>query len=198
MEIHSRLLLRPSWSKRRPKRGQLLVELDPGLSFGTGQHPTTAYCLREIIRAQEPGKAQSLLDLGTGSGVLAIAAARLGYTPIHACDFDADAVRIARSNAKRNEVPLRINFSHADVTRLTTRPKTRFSVVCANLISTLLVEQTRRILCQLAPGGVLILAGILKSEFKIVSNAYERAGLTLRRSHVSGEWRSGTWVWKKI
>ena len=123
IEIGDALLVKPSWSKRRPRKNQAVVILDPGLSFGTGQHPTTAFCLREIVRlklakergrlarefktrhhADEPSALQSFLDIGTGSGILAIAAAKLGYQPVHAFDFDAEAVRIARANARANRV----------------------------------------------------------------------------------------------
>src|SRR5436190_4239810 len=79
IEIGAALLIKPSWSKQRQKKGQATVVLDPGLSFGTGQHPTTAFCLRELVRCRKPGTSQSFLDIGTGSGILAIAAARLGY-----------------------------------------------------------------------------------------------------------------------
>ena len=68
-----------------------VVVLDPGLSFGTGQHPTTRFCLEQIVAVRKPGRAQSFLDLGTGSGILAIAAARLGYRPVAATDFDPEA-----------------------------------------------------------------------------------------------------------
>ena len=84
LEIGAKLLIKPSWSKRRARKGQSVVVLDPGLSFGTGQHATTRFCLRELVALRRPGKAQSLLDIGTGSGILAIAAARLGYAPIEA------------------------------------------------------------------------------------------------------------------
>src|ERR1039458_8715570 len=84
IEIGDTLLLKPSWSKRRPRKDQAVVVLDPGLSFGTGQHPTTAFCLREIARCGKKEAGWSFLDIGTGSGILAIAAAKLGYAPVHA------------------------------------------------------------------------------------------------------------------
>ena len=104
IQIGRRLLIRPTWSRRRARKGEALVELDPGLSFGTGQHPTTLFCLRQLVARRLRGKAQSFLDLGTGSGILAIAAAKLGYAPIDAVDIDAEAIRIARTNACANRV----------------------------------------------------------------------------------------------
>src|SRR5205814_9828492 len=90
LEIGRELLIRPSWSKRRAHKDQAVVVLDPGLSFGTGQHPTTAFCLRQLATRRIPGQAQSFLDIGTGSGILAISAARLGYGPIRAIDSDSE------------------------------------------------------------------------------------------------------------
>src|ERR1041385_6716410 len=87
LEFGSALLVKPSWSKRRPRRRQAVVTLDPGLSFGTGQHPTTSFCLRELACAASTQR-RGMLDIGTGSGILAIAAAKLGFRPVHA--FDAD------------------------------------------------------------------------------------------------------------
>jgi ribosomal protein L11 methyltransferase len=193
IEIGSRLLIKPGWIKRRPRKGQATIILDPGLSFGTGQHPTTAFCLRELVTRRKPGTKQAFLDIGTGSGILAIAAARLGYAPVDAFDFDPVAVDIAANNAKRNRVLHKINLFEHDVTRLP-RTGARYSVICANLISNLLLSARERILARLAPDGVLIVAGILKTEFHFVQGAYQQAGLRLVASHARNEWRSGTFA----
>jgi ribosomal protein L11 methyltransferase len=229
IEISDALLVKPSWIKRRPRKNQALVILDPGLSFGTGQHPTTAFCLREIVRlrplqkergrlarefktqhhADEPsalqslaafcrgfrlsnamvdaplprrhqtktGAQQSFLDIGSGSGILAIAAAKLGYRPVHAFDFDAEAVRVARANARANRVQTKLKIGHGDVAKLPTRPARKYDLICANLISNLLIAERRRIAAQLNRGGTLVLAGILKSEFQEVQAAFEMLGL---------------------
>lgn len=192
LEIGSRLLIRPPWSRRRARRGQAVVVLEPGLSFGTGQHPTTAFCLRELAARKRAGKGQSFLDIGTGSGILAIAAAKLGYRPVHAFDFDLEAVRIARRNARRNGVDRRIRIAEQDVTKLARQGGRQYSVVCANLTSNLLVAERERILSRLRPDGRLVLAGILKTEFEEVRKAYAGAGLRLEASRAQGEWRSGS------
>jgi len=194
--ILNHLLVKPSWSRRQPGRGQALVVLDPGLSFGTGQHPTTAFCLEELVRNRQRGQAQSFLDVGTGSGILAIAAAKLGYAPVEALDTDADAVRIARANAGQNGVRDEISFQRRDLTRLPRRSAPMFSVIAANLISTLLLTERARLTNHLAPQGILVLAGILDAEFGPVQRAYERAGLRLVRSRKQGEWRSGCFRWR--
>jgi ribosomal protein L11 methyltransferase len=194
IEIGTRLLVKPNWSKRRARSDQAAIILDPGLSFGTGHHPTTVFCLNQVVRHRRPGEAQSCLDLGCGSGILAIAAARLGYAPVEAMDFDPDAVRIARENARRNGLLNRIRFQRQDVRQLTRTPKMQHALVCANLMADLLLEQRGRILARLARGGSLVLAGILKTEFEQVQRAYEAAGLRLLTARTEREWRSGCFV----
>jgi ribosomal protein L11 methyltransferase len=167
------------------------VVLDPGLSFGTGQHPTTAFCLAQLARARRPGPAPALLDAGTGSGLLAIAAAKLGYAPVEAFDFDPESVRVAAANARRNRVAPKIRLRRADLTRLTARPRARFDVVCANLMAGLLLAERDRLVARLRPGGRLVLAGILRGQFGAVRAAYEAAGLRLTAQQARREWHSG-------
>lgn len=200
IEIGDALLVKPSWSRKRPRAGQAVVILDPGLSFGTGQHPTTAYCLGEVARYSGikyqrddlAKKGPSFLDIGTGSSILAIAAAKLGYTYIRAIDFDPEAVRVARANARVNGVLKKIRIAHSDATKLPIKPIERFDVICANLISDLLIRERKRITDQLNPNGVLVLAGILKTEFPEVRQAYEKLGLKLISTRSKKEWRSGS------
>lgn len=197
IEIGRRLLIKPSWSRRRPKPDQQVVVLDPGLSFGTGQHPTTAFCLTEVARLVKNAPARSFLDIGTGSGILAIAAARLNYQPIWAFDFDPEAVRMARANAQTNKVEEKIRLTRGDITRLPARPARRYDLVCANLISTLLLAERKRIIGLLNQGGTLVLAGILKTEFPAVRAAYEAAGGVLARTGARNEWHSAAFHFAK-
>jgi len=194
LEIGSRLLLKPSWNKRKPKTGQVLVVLDPGLSFGTGHHPTTRFCLEQLANFRDHTRSQSFLDIGTGSGILAIAAAKLGFSPVVAVDFDPEAVRIARANAQTNAVARQIRFACEDLARSPLRAERQYDLVCANLIFDLLVAQADRIVNRLKPGGVLVLAGILRSQFTGVRKEYEKRGLRLLNSRTEKEWASGAFV----
>ena len=191
MEIGRALLLKPSWSKRKPRREQALVVLDPGLSFGTGQHPTTRFCLEQIVAVRADASPRSFLDIGTGSGILAIAAAKLGYRPVEAFDFDPDSVRVARENARRNDVSRRLHLAQADLTKLPSRSAKKFDLVCANLIYDLLLAERSRILNRVAPGGTLVLAGILTTQFDLVQSAYGAKGWSLVASREEKEWKSG-------
>jgi ribosomal protein L11 methyltransferase len=196
LAIGSALLLKPGWSRRRPRKGQAVVVLDPGLSFGTGRHPTTAFCLRQLVARRRRGETQSCLDVGTGSGILAIAAAKLGYAPVHAFDYDPQSVLVARANARRNRVSTRIRLRQEDLTRLPRRAERQYSVVCANLVSRLLLHQHPRLLARLRPDGVLVAAGILNVEFAQVQRVLERARLRLLAARTEGEWRSGAFGWR--
>jgi ribosomal protein L11 methyltransferase len=203
IEIGPALLIKPSWIKRPARKNQAVVILDPGLSFGTGQHATTSFCLHQIVAAncsagavrQQSNRrldaAKSFLDIGTGSGILAIAAAKLGYRPVHAFDFDPEAVRVARANIRVNQVAEKIKIELGDVTTLPLRPAKKFDLVCANLISNLLLAERRRIVAQLKPGGTLVLAGILKPEFPQVQKSFEALGFKLTSAKSEKEWRSG-------
>ncbi len=193
--IGKALLVKPSWIRRPLARGQKLVVLDPGLSFGTGQHPTTSFCLEQLVARRRAGTKQSVLDIGCGSGILAISAGKLGYAPVEAFDFDPEAVRVASVNARKNRVENRIRIFEKDLNLLPVKAARKYSVVCANLISNLLLSAQKRLLNRLAADGVLILAGILDVEFLSIQTAYEKAGLQLLASRTEGEWRSGAFAW---
>jgi ribosomal protein L11 methyltransferase len=196
IEVGDALLIKPSWSKKQARKGQKVIVLDPGLSFGTGQHATTSFCLEEIVRLKEsassPRRLQSFLDIGTGSGILAIAAAKMGYAPVYAIDYDADAVRIAKENAKRNRVEHKVRFEHRDLTQLELRHFPECDLIAANLIYDMLCAEAKRITSWMKPGGNLILAGILREQFSKVRGTYERFHLKVVRSKMHNEWRSGT------
>jgi ribosomal protein L11 methyltransferase len=192
--IGSRLLIKPSWIRRRPRNNQAVVVLDPGLSFGTGNHPTTAFCLRQIVAGRKPGQGQSFWDVGTGSGILAIAAVKLGYAPVRAMDFDPEAARVARENARKNKVLEKLSINRADITKLSATGGPKYDFICANLISNLLIAERKRIVNRLRRGGTLVLAGILKEEFADVQKAYEQIELRLIAQQVEGEWKSGAFA----
>jgi ribosomal protein L11 methyltransferase len=192
--VGRRLLVKPSWSRIRAGAGQHVVVLDPGLSFGTGHHPTTWFCLRQVVASRARNGAGSFLDLGTGSGILAIAAAKLGYGRIDAIDHDPDAIRVARENVRRNRVESMVHLRVQDLRRLPSRTTKLYDLVCANLTSDLIGEHRRRIAAQVSPGGTLVLAGILRHEFDSVAAAYTELGFHLAAQHGRAEWRSGRFV----
>lgn len=194
LEIGRQLLIKPGWIRQRPRGGQKVVVLDPGLSFGTGQHATTSFCLRQLATVRTPALTRSFLDMGTGSGILAIAAAKLGFNPVAAFDFDRDAVRIAKQNAIRNRVEKRMRITCQDLTQLPLKSGLQYDIVCANLMADLLISQARKIANRVSPSGRLVLAGILDAQFPKVADTYAKLGWQLVHTRREKEWRSGTFV----
>jgi ribosomal protein L11 methyltransferase len=191
LEIGSALLVKPGWSKRRRREGQATVILDPGLSFGTGQHPTTEFCLRGLVSVRKESENPSFLDVGTGSGILAIAAAKLGFAPVDAFDFDPESISVATANAARNRIAPRIHFWRQDVSALPKRSPRQYTVICANLLADLLLIHRDRLTARVESGGSLMLAGILHTEFDKVSAHYLTGGLRCVSRRRGGEWCSG-------
>lgn len=194
IQIGKALLIKPSWSKLTPRHGQALVVLDPGLSFGTGRHATTSFCLQQLTARRKPEQKQSLLDIGSGSGILAICAAKLGYSPVDAFDFDPDAVRVSIENAQSNGVGNSVIPRRKDLTRLPAKSARQYDIVCANLMHDLLIAEAGKIIARLKPDGHLILAGILTTQFAEVLKTYKKFGFKLIVSRVEKEWRSGELV----
>lgn len=189
IEVSPRLLVRPEWLDDRPKSGQKLLTVDPGMSFGTGQHPTTLFCLQTIDRLSLDPGVKSLLDAGCGSGILAIAGAMLGYAPVDAFDFDPDAVKSAVENLARNRVS-GIVPAVADANDYPGRPE-GYDLVCANILGHLLRAFKVRISSWVKPGKYLCLAGILNREFDAVSADYAALGFEELERSTLKEWTSG-------
>jgi ribosomal protein L11 methyltransferase len=164
-----RFLIRPSWSDARVAGGLIEIVLDPGMAFGTGLHPTTQQCVEALSNIPLEGK--GLLDVGTGSGILAIAAAKRGATPVVAVDNDPLAVDAARENTERNGVMAPVALaSAADVPG-------RFDVVIANIVSPVLQLIAADLVARLAPGGMLIATGISAPSEPQTRAAFRKAGL---------------------
>ena len=189
LEISPRLLVRPEWLDDMPKPGQKLLSVDPGMSFGTGQHPTTLYCLQTIDRLAQTGDVHSLLDAGCGSGILAIAGALLGYDPVDAFDFDPDAVESAKANLARNGVTSVLPIV-GDANEYPGRAG-GYDLVCANILGHLLRAFKVRIASWVKPGKYLCLAGILNEEFDALSADYVALGFEEVGRETLKEWTSG-------
>ena len=174
---------------RKLGNAKLLV-IPAGMAFGTGDHATTSTCLRLLadVATKLAGEPWELLDLGTGSGILALAARLLGARTVEAGDFDRDAVRTAKANARVNGIR-GVAVKKIDVRRW--QPARTWPVVTANLFSGLLIEAARTIAAALAPGGRLIFSGILREQEASVLAAIRGAGLRIDRVIRRGKWVSG-------
>lgn len=189
--VSHRIVTKPTWEPYVPKQGDCVIELDPGMSFGTGQHETTRGCLRflDSLTAKAGQTSLSFLDLGCGSGILSIAAAKLGCTPVRAIDNDEDAVRIARENIEINGCSQGITAAVGDVAMLP--PEPCYEIVAANILAPVLIEHAAPIGAAVARGGHLLLAGILTTQYPAVRTAYLAMGFRELELATEGEWTCG-------
>lgn len=197
LPISPRLTVAPSWEMVEPQAGERVIRLDPGSAFGTGEHESTALCLalldKLFFEAENNGELASLqavrtLDLGTGSGILAIACGLLGIHQIEAVDIDPHAVSVARENLQENGlgwIPVR-QGELAD----TSGP---YDLILANLIARLHLQLAPSYAEKLNPGGLLMLSGIIDSHAREVREAMENAGLELREALLRNEWWTQLW-----
>ena len=201
--ISSRLAVVPEWETAsfKPEPGQKMLVLDPGMAFGTGQHATTRACLGFIDRLAVEDPDRSFLDVGCGSGILAIAARLEGFSPVSGFDIDPDAVRNANENAARNGLDLtffRGDLSGSsrlkDVVPLSPSKQFAADIVAANVLGPILVRFAREIAALVKPGGRLILSGILEEIYPEVAAAYSDLGFREAASDLVGEWRTGLFV----
>lgn len=187
--ISDRLIIKPSWLECEEKPGRKILEIDPGMAFGTGQHATTFYCLEVIDRLSTDPEVKSLLDAGCGSGILSIAAALLGYSPVDCFDNDPEAVEVCRENFERNRIT-GVTPTVGDAAVYSGRPE-KYDLVCANILAHLLLAFRENIVSWVRPGGYLALAGILTGEFDALSRAFQELGFRELERRTLREWTSG-------
>jgi ribosomal protein L11 methyltransferase len=183
VEIGTRLMVAPSWKLPELSTDRIIIQIDPGMAFGTGTHETTRLCLEAIERCWQGG---SLLDVGTGTGILAIAAAKLSPgSRIVAIDIDPQAAQVARENAEINGVAAFVEIAGGeprDFCGLT------FDIVVANLTAEVIISLIDDLATCLASDGLMILSGILTTLASDVERAVNRLGLKTIERREAGEW----------
>jgi ribosomal protein L11 methyltransferase len=187
-EISPRLVVVPTWEDYTPAAGQAMLRMDPGMAFGTGNHATTRACLEYIA---ESDVKSSFLDVGCGSGILAVAAKLLGFQEVFGFDLDADAVQVAKDTAAVNGVE--IPFFRGDLSgHLQGNPDIPSAdFVAANVLGPILIRFAERIAPLVNKGGSIILSGILDELYPEVKAKYESLGFVEKSSKLIGEWRTG-------
>ena len=186
IRIGVRLVVRPLWTDIELARGDIEIALDPGMAFGTGAHPTTQLCLEALEECVHP--AHEVLDLGSGSGILSIAAAKLGAGRVLALDSDRLAVEATRSNAEANGVAGKIVAKHGSLETVLGSAR-RFDLVVVNILARIILELTEQGLSEvLRPGGRAILSGIIDSQMDAVESALRQAGLQPQVRRQRGDW----------
>jgi ribosomal protein L11 methyltransferase len=188
LRIGKRLVIKPTWLELddTSKPDDIVIELDPGIAFGTGYHPTTDTCMQAMEQHITPG--MTVLDLGTGSGILAITAIKLGAGKVTALDIDSQAVSAARRNFKRTGISKQVRLAQGSVPH-PTAPAGEFDLAVANISARGVVDRCPFIFTALKPGALFIASGLLATQKPEVDNAVEPLGFSL-----VSEWPQEEWV----
>jgi ribosomal protein L11 methyltransferase len=189
IEVTPKLVIKPPWESWPKKQGQIVIEIDPGMAFGTGTHPSTQMCLQflEEVIPSLPGN-PSVLDVGTGSGILTIAARKMGVKKIAAIDIDPVAVACARANARANRAGRGISFRTGAPDVL----KASFDLVVANLLPQELLSAAPALARLAARSGKLVVSGFLARQEKEIAAAFRRHGLEKQSARRQKGWAA--WV----
>jgi ribosomal protein L11 methyltransferase len=186
LRVGRRVVIRPTWRRHRARTGDVVVAMDPGMAFGTGLHPTTRLCLAGLEPLADDGRLAEarVLDVGCGSGVLAIAAVLLGAASASGVDIDPIAIAATEANAARNDLTGRVTA------RVGSLPSGEppFDVVLANLIAGVLVPLAPALRDELRPGGTLLASGIFIDREAEVRTAFESIGLVVGERNAEGDW----------
>ncbi len=188
--VGQQFIIKPSWETVDDTHGRRILEIDPASSFGTGSHDTTQLCIGMLETAVQGG--EKLLDMGTGSGILAVAAALLGAKPEVYVDIDAHCLLCAQENAERNGVDIGTGM-HGDAIRDTALAQnigTGYQIICANIVADIIMGMAQMFLDKLVDGGTLITSGIIDHRAEEVVAALEQVGFTVLDHQKSNDWHA--------
>jgi len=184
-KIGGRIVVKPSWEDYEASDGELVIEMDPGMAFGSGLHETTSLCIRALEEYMKEG--ERVLDVGTGTGILAMAAVLLGASDALGIDIDDEAVRVASENISLNGMSGSIRIIKGDLTEGVSYDA---DVIVANLMADLVMRLSPAAASQLKPGGLYITSGILDIKEEIVCDSIRDAGFEIIEVLSDGEWRA--------
>ena len=185
--VGRRIVVAPPWDRPKPEGNQLVIVIDPGQAFGTGQHASTQLVLRRLERlAQRDSLPAEALDMGRGSGILAIAAHLLGVGQVEAIDIDPEAIKATAENARLNHVDTGINASQTPLAGL----DKQYPLVLANLTAQELMQLAQPLAARLAPGGEMVLSGVLVDQIQEVRKVFAELGLDMLETDSLAGWAS--------
>lgn len=186
--VSERIVVRPVWEAYTPAPGDVVIDMDPGMAFGTGTHETTALCLAALDELVRPGI--RVADIGTGSGILAIAAAKLGAAWVDAVDIDPEAADAARRNAAANGVAGRVRVFLGDAGTLARAGAPPYDLIVMNIVADVIIRELPRLAALAGRGAVLVLSGIIDARQDDVARALAAGGWTGAVWQQRGEWLS--------
>lgn len=182
-KVTDRLVVKPTWEEYEKADGELVIEIDPGMAFGTGTHETTSLCLELIEKYMKPG--DDVLDVGCGSGILAIAAGLLGANNVLGIEIDPVAVEIGKSNVALNGLSENVKVVYGDLTK---GVDFKADLVAANLMADIVKILSKDVAKHIKPGGIYISSGILAELAGDVGSVIEKCGFEIEEVRVKGEW----------
>ena len=181
--IGKRTVVKPTWEEYSPKEGELIIEIDPGMAFGTGNHATTALCINILEDYVKEG--MQVLDVGTGSGILAIQAALLGADKVEAMDFDMVAVKAAGENTALNNLQDKVKVFHSDLLKSATM---QGDIIIANIVADIIIRLLPNVPQYLKGEKIFISSGIIDNRKDDVLTEYQRLGFKILRIEESKGW----------
>ena len=185
LKIGERIVICPAWEKYEPAEGELVIRMDPGMAFGTGTHETTRLVIRLLESYTREGC--RMLDVGTGTGILAICAARLGASICRAYDIDPTAVRVARENIKDSGLA-NVTCDQSDLLRQVSLEGGKYDLICANIVADIIIRMTPDVGQYLADGGVILASGIIAERCDDVVAAFEENGFEVIERLTDNDW----------
>ena len=186
-KVSEKFVVKPTWREHTPEADELIIELDPGRAFGTGSHPTTSLCLK--LMEENISEGDSVIDVGTGSGILMIAADRLGASEIYGTDIDELAVESAKENLELNKISEeKAKVYKGDLISVVENKK--FDVVVANILADVLLILLHDISKVVKPNGKIIFSGIIEDKCELLKREVESLGFTVEEIKADKEWRA--------
>ena len=185
LRVGERIVVCPTWREYEAKPDEVIVHLDPGMAFGTGHHPTTRMCLEMIEQTVTPG--DSVLDLGCGSGILSIAAVKLGAERAVGFEIDPIAVKAGRANIDLNRAADSVELIHGTLPS-PRAPAGSFDCVFANISARVVTDLAARLVECIAPGGCLLVSGVIEKHMGGVTDALTAEGAIIERQEIDGDW----------
>lgn len=185
VKVGEKVVIKPSWEKLEPLPDDIVVELDPGMAFGTGTHATTSMCIRVLEELVKPEAGMTVFDVGTGSGVLAIVCAKLGAKTVRAVDLDTVAVRVAAENIAANHVADRVTVSAGD---LLSGVSGKADLIVANIIADVIIHMLPMVRGKLAAGGFFVASGIIAERLADVTAAMQEQEFEMEKVIEESGW----------